>query len=84
MATQTTNERLYVLVFRCAHCGRPILHSYWSKVFSRADVEGTAFIVRCPEKCQTPDTLPGRRARYIFEVAWGPDSKALFQLPTWK
>jgi hypothetical protein len=82
MLTPTTTDKLYVLVFRCTDCGRPILHSYWSKVFSRADVEGTAFVVGCPGKCRSPDTLPGRRARYIFEVSWGPD-KGPFQLPKW-
>jgi hypothetical protein len=26
----------------------------------------------CPENCSAPETLPGRRARYIAEVSWVP------------
>jgi hypothetical protein len=31
------------LVYQCQKCGKPIVRTYWSKVFSKADVGGTAF-----------------------------------------
>jgi hypothetical protein len=79
----TFNEKLYVLVYQCARCDRPIVRTYWSKVFSKADVEATAFTVCCPESCNPPESLPGRRARYIAEVSWGPQGQRTFQLPIW-
>jgi deoxycytidylate deaminase len=79
----TFNEKLYVLVYQCAKCNRPIVRTYWSKVFSKADVEATAFTVCCPENCNPPESLPGKRARYIAEVSWGPQNHRTFQLPIW-
>jgi hypothetical protein len=52
MDTRTTREKLDVLVYQCEKCGRPIIHTHCSNVFSKADVKGTAFIVSCPEKCK--------------------------------
>lgn len=53
-------------------CGASIVHTHWPKVFSKADVAATTFTVCCPENCSAPETLPGRRVRYIAEVSWVP------------
>jgi hypothetical protein len=79
----TLNEKLYVLVYQCRKCSRPIVHTYWSKVLTKTDVEATACTVCCPENCGPPETLPGNRARYIAEVSWGPPTERTFQLPSW-
>ena len=61
----------------------PIVHTHWSKVLSKADVEATTFTDCWPENCSAPKMLPGREARYIAEVSWGPRKQRTFQLPIW-
>jgi len=83
MDSPTISEKLYVLVFQCDKCGRPMVHTYWTKVCSRADIEGTAFTVSCTEKCKSPETLAGRKARYIFQGSWERENMRSFPLPKW-
>lgn len=83
MDTPTNREKVYILVYRCGKCGRPIVRTYWSKVFSKADVEGTAFKVSCPENCSGPETLLGRQAHYIAELSWRSEKQKTLQLPIW-
>jgi hypothetical protein len=75
--------RVHVLVYKCEKCGRPIVRTYWSKVFSKADVEGMRFTVSCPENCSGPEALPGRQAHYIAELSWGREKQKTLQLPIW-
>lgn len=82
--TPTTRERLYVLVYQCEKCDRPIVRTYWSKVFSKSEVEDTAFTVSCEENCKSPETVPGRKARYIAELSWGREKQKTLQLPIWR
>lgn len=83
MDTPTTREKLYVLVYQCEKCDRPIVRTYWSKVFSKSEVEDTAFTVSCEENCKSPETVPGRKARYIAELSWGREKQKTLQLPIW-
>jgi hypothetical protein len=53
----TINEKHYILVsslvHQCEKCGSLIVHTRWSKVFSKADVGGHATLLRFPEDLKT-------------------------------
>ena len=71
------SDKLYVLVFQCDKCGRPSVHTYWSKVHSKSDIEATAFTVSCPENCSAPEILPGRELATLLKFLGGLKSKRL-------
>jgi hypothetical protein len=71
------------LVYQREKCGRPTVRTYWSIVFSKADVEGAAFTVSCPENCSGPEMLPGRQAHYIAELSWRREEQKTLPLPIW-
>ena len=55
-----------MLGFQLEKCDRPIVHAYWSKAFSKADVEDTAFTFRCEENCKSPEpSLVGKPATLL-------------------
>jgi hypothetical protein len=72
MDTPTVNERIFVLLFQCGKCGRPIALTHCMAGATLAEVKDRIFKVSCAlhEDCGWNATLVGNEANEVWQVPW--------------
>jgi len=72
MDTATVNEKIFVLLFQCGKCGRPITLTHCMAGATLTEVKDSIFKVSCAEfeHCGWNTTTVGNEAKKLWEVPW--------------
>jgi hypothetical protein len=68
-AALKVTEKVFVLLFQCGECGRPIVQTHCSAAFSMAEIKDHPFPVRCAV-CSWSANKVGNEAKELWEVPW--------------